>query len=425
MKKIAPVLISSLLLLSAAACAPASSGTENGGKAETEISLWTYPIGEWGNANSLAPLINAFRRVHPEVSIVIKTVDYTTGDAEVAQAIAEDRAPDLILEGPERLVANWGAGGYMLPLNDLWEGEETEDIYESVERACRKDGTYYIYPLCMTTHCMAINSDLFREAGAWQYIDEESHTWTTEDFWNAVAAIDAYNKEQGFDRDVAAIYCNGQGGDQGTRALVNNLYGGTFADGKVYTVDSAENIKALERLARTEGIRFAPDMNGGEEQAAFCEGELAMSFCWNVVAELNQAISHPDFAASIFPMAFPAEEGKEPSLQGGIWGFGVFDNHDEARAAAAKEFIRFIGEEDYTRAVTTSSYLPVRKLERDPYESDALMTEYDIFSRYLGDYYQITPHWTEARAAWWKLLQAVGAGADVAEAIAGFPNIKE
>ena len=57
----------------------------------------------------------------------------------------------LIMEGPERLVANWGAKGVMAPLNDLWTDDAKKDIYESVESACKDTaGNYYEYPLCMT-----------------------------------------------------------------------------------------------------------------------------------------------------------------------------------------------------------------------------------------------------------------------------------
>ena len=82
---------------------------------------------------------------------------------------------------------------------------------------------------------MAINYDAFVAAGADQYIDTETHTWTTENFIKAVDALYAYYKEP-----VGDVYCSGQGGDQGTRALVNNLYGGTFtnAEHTAYTADS-------------------------------------------------------------------------------------------------------------------------------------------------------------------------------------------
>jgi len=36
----------------------------------------------------------------------------------------------------------------------------------------------------------------------------------------------------------------------------------------------------------------------------------------------------------------------------------------------------------------------------------------------LGDYYQVTTGWAEARTAWWNMLQAVGSGEDIATAVA-------
>jgi len=40
-------------------------------------------------------------------------------------------------------------------------------------------------------------------------------------------------------------------------------------------------------------------------------------------------------------MLFPSDDGKT-ELCGGIWGFGVFDNGDQAKIDAAKAFIDFI-----------------------------------------------------------------------------------
>ncbi len=429
MKKFACI-IAGLLLLCGAACSPAGDGPGQSGTeepTEVEISLWTYPVGGWDKSSTIAPFLTAFRQIHPEIRVTVKCVDYSTGDGEIESAIEEGTAPDLVLEGPERLVATWGARGLMADLNDLWKEDAASSIRRNVAEACHDGkGDYFIYPLCMTTHCMAINRDLFEEAGALKYLDETTHTWTTENFVKAVGAIRSYYEEQGLDKDVAVVYCGGQGGDQGTRALVTNLCGGSFTDPQhtVYTVDSPENIAALRLLKETEGIRFDPTFVGSDEIIAFCDKEMAMAFCWNVAAEVTQTVTNPNIDFDILPMAFPTGEG-EPSLQGGIWGFGIFDNGDDDRIAAAKEFIRFINGDSYSAAVTLSSYLPVRTMERDPYENDELMTEYASFSRYLGDYYQITPHWAEARSAWWKLLQRVGAGDDIAGAIKGFPRLSE
>ena len=125
----------------------------------------------------------------------------------------------------------------MAPLNDLWTDDAKKDIYASVESACHNEkGDYYEYPLCMTAHCMAVNMTKVKEVGADKYIDTDKHTWGTEGFLNTVDAL-----YKGGYENVAAIYCSGQGGDQGTRAIINNMYGGTFTDAAhtKYTADSA------------------------------------------------------------------------------------------------------------------------------------------------------------------------------------------
>ena len=39
---------------------------------------------------------------------------------------------------------------------------------------------------------------------------------------------------------------------------------------------------------------------------------------------------------------------------------------------------------------------------------------------FLGDYYQITPGWATARSEWWNMLQRVGTGEPVEQAVATF-----
>ena len=48
------------------------------------------------------------------------------------------------------------------------------------------------------------------------------------------------------------------------------------------------------------------------------------------------------------------------------------------------------------------------------------MTEYAAFVPYMGDYYQVVPGWAEARTAWWNMLQQIGTGTDVTEAVQAF-----
>ena len=372
------------------------------------ISLWTYPIGKWTDEATVKGFIDAFNEIHPEITVKVEYLDYTNGDDKVNTAIEGGQAPDIVMEGPERLIANWGAKGLMLDLSDL----VPEGTYEGVASSCTSaDGKVFELPVCMTAHCMAINKDVFEAADALQYIDLENHTWTTENFFKAVQAV----ADAGYDY-VGTVFCGGQGGDQGTRALVTNLYGGTYANPEhtQYTYASEENAKALAVLCAQDGITFDPAIVASDEIQNFVNGTFQMAFCWNATQEVNNADA---LGFDVFPMAFPAPDGV-PSLQGGIWGFGIFDNKDEARANAAKEFIKFLTEDDavYAKVVEATNFQPVRDVA-GVYEGNELMAEYALMNPMMGDYYQITKGWTTARTEWWNMLQRVGESDGSVEAI--------
>ena len=78
---------------------------------QVEITLWTYPIGSWGNAETVDGIIKDFNAVHPEIKVNVQYLDYQSGDDQVTTAIEAKTTPDIIMECPERLVANWGAAG--------------------------------------------------------------------------------------------------------------------------------------------------------------------------------------------------------------------------------------------------------------------------------------------------------------------------
>ena len=417
MKKLIALLLCLMLALPAAALADDMT---------TEITLWTFPVGDWGNDAKVAEIIADFNAVHPNIKVKVEYLDYTNGDTQVTTAIEAKTTPDIIFEGPERLVANWGAAGKMLTMNDFWTEEALADINANsdvVAPACMgADGNYYMYPLCMTAHCMVIDKAAFEKADALQYIDMEKHTWTTEGFEMALRAL----VKAGYS-PTGLIFCSGQGGDQGTRMLVTNLYDGRFTDDAhtMYTADSEENIKALTTLQKwaEEGlISFDPAINGGEEIQLFVNGTSKMAFCWNGVQHANNLEKVAD-GIEMFPMTFPSEDGV-PRLDGGIYGFGLFNNGDEARVAAAKEFIRFICDDSVQvrKSVYTTSLAPVRAsisvTELYAGTEKALNGEYAMFAPYLGDFYQVTKNWTVQRYEWWNLLQRVGAGGNVADEVA-------
>ena len=423
MKKFIALLLALVMVLSLAACsvekveepapteapaADAPAATEPAGPAPVEISLWTYPIGKWVDEATVAELVADFNAVYPHITVKVEYLDYTNGDDKLSTAVEGKKAPDIIMEGPERLIAKWGAEGYLVDLKDIVPA----GTYESVVATCTSaNGELYELPVCMITHCMAINRDVFEAADALQYLNEETRTWNSvEDFFKAVQAVYDAGHE-----NVGVIYCGGQGGDQGTRALITNIGGGTYANAEhtAYTYASQENAEALAKLKAQDGISFDTAIVASDEITAFVNGTFQMAFCWNISQEVNNADA---LGFDVLPMAFPSDS--TPSLQGGIWGFGVFDNGDEAKIEAAKTFIKFMTESDeqYFKAVAASSFAPCRDLPNTA-ELNPLLPEYTLVAPMMGDYYQITTNWTNARTEWWNMLQRVDATDGSVEAI--------
>ena len=402
--------------------APAPAGA-------SEITLWTYPIGDWGTEATVKTLTDAFT-AETGIAVKVEYLAYADGDDKVNTAITAKGTPDLIMEGPERLVANWGANGYLVDLKDMFDDTDMAEINavnEGVMNACtHTNGAIYEYPLVMTAHCMAVNLDAFKEAGADQYLNLDTHTWTTDDFIKAVEALYGH-----YNATVGAVFCAGQGGDQGTRALVNNLYGGTFtnAEHTQYTWDDPLNIQALEQLKSMNGIEFDASLAGGDEIAKFYQGVLKMAFCWNSAQQLN-----PNSAGTgegktvtgeeIVYMSFPTPDGSPAELCGGIWGFGIFDSKDQGRIDASKQFIKFMCDSAHTAdAVATSTFFAARTSAEGTdlskiFDSELLNEYAALMLPNLGDYYNVIKGWAAQRTEWWNMLQKVGAGEDVSAAVA-------
>lgn len=431
MKKPLALLLAAGMTLGLAACGNGSQGNsespapggETGGSSSgaVELNLWSFNVGGFAEASNWEPIIAAFNEQNPNIKITVTPINYQDGDQKLTSAITAGTGPDIIFEGPERIVGNYAREGLMVDLSDLWETGGS-DIAEGISSVSQLDSTYYMYPLSVAAHCMAINYEAFEAAGALQYIDEETRTWTTDNFVKAMEAV----------RDAAAagtinintpgiIYCGAQGGDQGTRALVNNLYSDYFVneDGTAYTANSENNVKALKLLqdmVNNGSMSANASFAAADELQAFANQTCAVSFCWNY-ANYTQYAAQTQFTP--FAMAFPSDDGKPELEMAGPYGFGVFNNKDEAKIEAAKKFVQFVCDDQTVgvEAVKATGFFPVHSDWGDVYTGDAdaeTRAPFALMSDYLGRYYNLTGGWTEQRGYWWPMLtEIMTTGADV------------
>lgn len=430
-KKPLALLLAAGMTLGLAACGNGSQGNsespapggETGGSSSgaVELNLWSFNVGGFAEASNWEPIIAAFNEQNPDIKITVTPINYQDGDQKLTSAITAGTGPDIIFEGPERIVGNYAREGLMVDLSDLWETGGS-DIAEGISSVSQLDGTYYMYPLSVAAHCMAINYEAFEAAGALQYIDEETRTWTTDNFVKAMEAVrDAATAGTININTPGIIYCGAQGGDQGTRALVNNLYSDYFVneDGTAYTANSENNVKALKLLqdmVNNGSMSANASFAAADELQAFANQTCAVSFCWNY-ANYTQYAAQTQFTP--FAMAFPSDDGKPELEMAGPYGFGVFNNKDEAKIEAAKKFVQFVCDDQTVgvEAVKATGFFPVHSDWGDVYTGDAdaeTRAPFALMSDYLGRYYNLTGGWTEQRGYWWPMLtEIMTTGADV------------
>ena len=424
MKKLTAIALSLLLVLLASplfgagskeAAPTASDGT-------VTITWWAFPtFGQDAGkpAGSYeAELVKAFEAANPTIKVKLETIDFTSGPQKLTAAIEGGTAPDVLFDAPGRII-EYGRNGKLVKLDDLFTSSYKSDVGNAdLLAACSDGSSYWMYPISASPFYMGINKEMWEEAGALQYVNlEGDRTWTTDDF---IKAMEALGKAGNIG---ISVYCGGQGGDQGTRALVSNLYGASIAnkENSRYTMNSAEGAKALQLLkdlVDKEYIDAGLSIAAAEELQLFAQQQIGATICWGTSNAKNYATD----AFTQVSVPFPSNDGV-PSLEYLVNGFCVFDNKDAARAEAAKKFITFISDDTVwgPKNVVQTGAFPVRSSFGDLYPGNPEYNLLASWTKYYGGYYNTMPGFAAMRTEWWNMLQYVFTGEKtVATALADY-----
>ena len=71
----------------ASSTSTAATGETSGDTASADITMWTYPIGKFGDAEAVDSMIAKFQESHPGINVTVEYLDYTNGDDQVTAAI--------------------------------------------------------------------------------------------------------------------------------------------------------------------------------------------------------------------------------------------------------------------------------------------------------------------------------------------------
>lgn len=397
---------------------PATSTPKAPEALTTEITWWAFPTfsstlaaGEYEQQ-----MVDEFNKKYPDIKVNVEMIDFTSGPEKIVTAIQGGTAPDILFDAPGRIV-DYGKSGKLADLNDLFTDDFKKDVNnENVLASCSDGKDYWMYPLSSAPFIMAVDQAVLEKEGLMDLVPTEGdRTWTTEEYTKLNEALAA----KGYKNSI--LFCSGQGGDQGTRAFMANLYDSSITnnDLSAYTINDENGKKALQYSmdqVKAGNIVNGSQYNGGEAIEQFVSGNVTSTLLWAPVNEANNADALKASGVVPLNLPLPSADGT-PTLEFLVNGFCVFNNNDADKIAASKEFIKFVCDDPVwgPQNVVASKAFPVRESFGDVYPGDENMAFYAGMSKYYGTYYNTIDGFATMRPAWFSNLQAALAGDKTAE----------
>lgn len=443
MKKIVAIMVSLVLMLS---LMTACGGNKNDGKeavddgksqektnqenekqaeekqevaSEVEITWWAFPV--FATVDETAgkyeeSVAQAFMDKNPNIKIKVEMIDFKSGPEKIATAIQGGTAPDLLFDAPGRII-DYGKSGSLANLNDLFTDEFKKDVNnEALIGSCSDGKDYWMYPLSTAPFIMAYNKGILEKEGLMEMVNTQGdRTWTTDQF----TALNQALKEKGYKN--AFVFCNGQGGDQGTRAFISNLYSATITndDLTAYTMDTDEGIKGMQYVVdavKNHELENGSQYDAGQAIEQFAAGNVTSTLLWSSGLAKIKEEALASSGVEVLALPLPSDDQK-PNLEYLVNGFCVFDNQDQNRVQAAKQFIQFICDDPEwgKKNVTATAAFPARSSYGNLYEGNQEMEFNASLTKYYGVYYNTIDGFASMRPAWFSSVQAALADDKTAE----------
>jgi len=387
MKKLWKKSLLSLASLGLATIVLAGCGDEEEvGSAEEfkgKITIWDGP--RWPDADEnkyhwLESKIQEYQDEHPDIEIDLVQVPWAEMGDKLGVSIMGKSWPDIApvdISGSSVSIDHIEQG-VLESLDPFFSKEEKEDFYENALDAYTYDEKLYGIPNSITLHSMLLNLDLFEEAGV---TPPENGEWTYEEFLDAA-------KKLTFDRDG-----DGKIDVYGFSTYIMPGYyeawpffyknGGSplNEDLTEFTFDSPEVISAIQDLADLKlKENAAPETLGGNDvggtfQAWANEEQRTVAMePWATWAITSAQTAYP---TNFMVANYPTGEKEEPVTIGGVGGWVMFHQGDDAnKKAAVADFMKFISttDEQYTMAQNYGIF-PARisASEKDPFKDNPEM----------------------------------------------------
>ncbi|MCM1044189.1 MAG: extracellular solute-binding protein [Candidatus Gastranaerophilales bacterium] len=331
-----------------------------------------------------------------DVTIRVETFDYVDEVAAITDRFDSEDAADILYEGYFNM-ASYLHTGRVAPLDDIISDELRADIDDASWAMSMVNGKTYMMPFLSMQNILIYNKALFRDCGLENYLAEDAviQNWTLEEWTDILDALAAGLPDQVY---PMMMYGKNNQGDTHIMSYIR-AYGSTiFGPDGHFDFESEEALKALEWIQSGVDKGWYPphaeNLEVSDCGELFSNGQLAIYVFNNANFTLYDNME--DYGYVNFPGNVATSF---------VTGFEVFDNGDAKKVQAAKDFIRFIYENDEWLEVSAGN-IPVSARVSEKYQDQiTMLSQFTQNAVNVVDFMNNSPNWqgneTSVRSVFW------------------------
>jgi multiple sugar transport system substrate-binding protein len=293
--------------------------------------------------------------------------------------------------------------GRVVPLDDIITEEIRGDIDEEAWTISSVEGKTYMMPYLSRQNILIYNRDLMASCGLEAYCGEEMEiqNWTTQE-WTQILDTLAENLPDGV--YPMAMYAKNNQGDTHILSLLRAFGSPIFDDQGNFDLESDEGIQALtwiqDGVAKGWYPPHAENLEIADCQELFNNDQLVFYVFNNANVVLYDDLADYGF------VNFPG--GVATSF---VTGFEVFDNGDEAKVTAAKDFIRYIYETEEWLDLSAGNIPESKKTAEKYADRIPMLSQFTANADHVVDFMNGSPNWqgneTSVRSVFWPNIHAL------------------
>ena len=352
-----------------------------------------------------------------DVSIRLETFGYSDEIRAVTDCFDTEDATDILYEGYFNM-ASYLHTGRVVPLDDIISETLRNDIDESYWAMSMAEGRTYMMPFLSVQNIMVYNKKLFQSCGLSQYISSGTsiQNWTLRE-WNQI--LDTLAAKLPDRIYPVMMYGKNSQGDTHIMALIHAFGGTLFDDNGNFDFSDEKTVRALAWIQKGVDRGWYPpnpqNLELSDCHELFTNDQLAIHTFNNGSFTLSGDTDNYGF------VNFPGN-----TATSFVTGFEVFDNGDPAKIAAAKDFIRFIYENEAWLAYSAGN-IPASRSISEKYGSRIMMLEeFTANAIHVKDFPDNAPNWqgshTSVRSVFWPQIHRLLAGRHTPEECASALN---